>query len=126
MKYRCRTVKPRISEWFEVEEETPELAAAEFHFQKDGVVEALAYIVETGPHQQHVVKFVRVEVEGHGAWVSRVYHYGIFRRGGVKPWYPQDRLRQIAQELDWMHKPEDLLEEGWEGEESMEDARARG
>lgn len=64
------------------------------------------------PEDRYEIHFALVEVEGHGEWVSRVFRYGLWRRGGVvrKGTPTQDQvLAKIAETLGWTHDPRDLL-----------------
>jgi hypothetical protein len=117
MKYKCRTTKPRESRWFEIEAESPEAAANDFHSDYLHEVESLRLRMEKGSGH-YFINFALVEVEGHGEMVSRVYHYGIWRRGAKRPEPPlKKRLTEIAQKLGWKRDPKELIVEGWDGEE---------
>ena len=118
MKFRCRMTVPQHSLWEEIEAETLEDAVQEFHLQHPG---GIRYRVEEHG-LVHFVYFARVETEGHGATVTRIFEHGIWRRGGVKP--HNSTLKEIAEKLGWEHDPKDLLGT-WEGEETMEEAEAR-
>lgn len=130
MKYQCRTIKPHKSKWYEIDAPTWEEAANEFHtnhtLKEDG------YILTVFPEEnesgsgKYNVYFALIEVkdsEGnqYGPVVSRYFYHGIYRAGGVKPPSKmkslQERLEYIAEKLGWEHPAEELLEEGWEGEE---------
>jgi hypothetical protein len=122
--FRCRTTAPKHSPWGEVEAETPEDAVQEFHLQQMDRFTGFGGIRHRVEERGCVyfVNFARVEVEGHEAVVTRIFEHGIWRRGGVKPRNPT--LKEIAEKLGWKHDPKDLLGP-WEGEETMEEARAR-
>ena len=119
MLFRCRTVKPKVSEWREVEAESFDLAANEFHSKYQLYFDNLKLKMETEDKKIYFIHFVLVEVEGHGEMVSRIFEHGIWRRGGVKgvvvPF--KTRLKDIAEKLGWTHEPEELVAEGWAGEE---------
>ena len=116
--FRCRSLKPKVSEWREIEAETPELAANEYHsFWSETDVRVTDDRVE---NRRYKIGFMRVEVEGYDAWVSRMFYYGIWRKGGVKPWGLKSfaaRLKEAAEIVGWEHDPMELIEDGWEGEE---------
>ena len=118
--YKCRTIKPKLTEWREVEAESPEVAANEFHAKYQLYFDNLKLKIETKDKGMYLVHFVVVEIEGHGEQVSRIFEYGIWRAGGVKkPEVPlKTRLKELAEKLGWTHEPEELVAEGWEGEES--------
>lgn len=120
MIFRCRTTIPTMFKWVGVEAESPEQAASDYHFAHDEG--SIRHIVEDADGR-HVVLFARIEVEGYGTLISRVYSYGIWRKGGVKVGQPS--LADIARKLEYMDDPQTLLEPGWKCEESMEDARRR-
>lgn len=148
MTFHCRTTVPAVSRWYEIEADTPEEAAANFHCEH-GELEMLRVSVEEP--QRCSVAFVLVEVvdqlegedlligargvrrvegleedDGHAQEIiSRTFHTGIYRRGGVKPagWKPtKDRLVEIAKLLGWTQDPQDLIAEGWDLEESWDEA----
>lgn len=112
--YRCRFIAPRQSDWSTVEAESPELAANEFHF-RDERTYAITYIPDPSKPGGRV-HFARVEVEGHGTHVSRVYTLAIVRRGGVRIKRPGVTLDDVAKAVGWEGNPADLLA-SWHGEE---------
>lgn len=115
MIYRCRTTKPKVSEWFDIEAESPELAANAFHSDHNDELESLAFYPDPDMMGKSV-RFVCIEVEGHEIMVSRLFVSEIARRGGaLRKTLPT--LEEIAKRLDYQHDPGTLLEEGWEGEE---------
>lgn len=69
---------------------------------------------------RYAIEFARVEVEGHGEFVVRTFHSGIYRKGGVGlPRAPlAERLAAVAAQLGWRKDPAELIAAGWEGEES--------
>lgn len=150
MAYYCRSLVPHISQWHKVEASSREEAVCNFHY--DHGLESLKVTVEEKPEQRYSVAFVLVEVADHldgedillgrrrirrleglndghvEELVSRVFHTGIYRRGGVKPagWKStKDRLIEVAKLLGWTHDPQDLIAEGWNLEETWDEARAR-
>ncbi len=123
MLFRVRLLKPRQCEWREVEDSSPEDAANQFHYdlhESDSIV--YRWAKDSGGVQ--FVGFALVEVEGHGEFVSRWFRSGLFRKGGVAR-NPPITLQNIADRLGYTHPPETLLEDGWEGEETFDQARAR-
>lgn len=122
MIFRCRTLRPELSEWFEIEEETADRAANEFHVQKSDYFKNLSYWMPTEDGGQEVIHFAMIEVEGHKPVISRYYYRGIYRKGGVRP--NQPTLVQIAEQLHWKADPKELIEP-WEGEETWGEARAK-
>lgn len=62
MTYKCRYVKPHTTKWYEVEQETPEQAANQFHFETGGGVG-----IREGKWTTY---YTIVEVEGHGKFIS--------------------------------------------------------
>ncbi len=112
MIYSCRTTRPKLSNWTQVNANSPEEAANDFHFNS---TIGINYIVENGS-QKYIVVFACIEVDGHGEFIARWYNYPIWRRGGVK--CPgRKTLDDVAKELDWPHEPRLLLEQGWLHEE---------
>jgi hypothetical protein len=123
--FRCRTVKPEVSEWGEIMADSPEDAANSYHLRESDSLKNFRYWASTGPNAGHIVLFALVEVEGHETLISRVFSHGIHRRGGVKSNTPT--LADIARELGWTGPPEELLDEddGWTGVETMTEALRR-
>ncbi len=117
--YRCRSLVPTASEWVEVEGAWDGDAANLYHMKVNLEVPSLRYCHQVDGKTTYI-EFMLVEVEGHGEHVSRVFSHGIFRKGGVKLGLS---LREIASRLGYENDPETLVEEGWEGEVSFEQAR---
>lgn len=112
--FRARTLQPSVSEWRNVEAESPELAANEFHHAADPGIKSFTHCVTEG-EKSTLVKFALIEVEGHEPVVSRLFEQRIWRRAGVRK---QDlTLQDIARRLGWSHPAADLLADGWDGEE---------
>lgn len=119
--YRCRMVIPEEeSGWEEIEAATPEDAANTYHdclyhLGRRG----LCYIDERGgPGRRTEVYFARIEVEGFGSWVSRIFREGLYRKGGVIRSGDRPTLTDIAQRLEWPSAPERLADDkGWVGSE---------
>lgn len=123
MLFRCRFLLPKESQWFEVEDAGPAQAANTCHFDRDELGIRYTEHLPDGGKQQ--ISFARIEVEGHGSWVSRVYKLGIWRKGGVpRPGY-QVTLEDIARAVEYDADPQTLIAPGWEFEETMEEASAR-
>ena len=126
MKYRCRMILPKpVGEgnWIEIEAETPEQAIQEYHFRLATFEQGKSWKVEEGG-RVHYIRFARIEVEGWGDSVSRVFHYGVWRRGGVGP-RVKPTLQDVVDAIGWKGEPEELVEEGWDLEETMEEAESR-
>lgn len=121
-KFRCRTVLPKLSNWYVGEAPTPEEAANAFHAENVSLLPSCCYTHTEADGGKICIYFARIEVEGHETLVSRVYRYGLWRKGGVKLSTPT--LADIAKKLEYKGDPKTLIESGWEFEESMEEARA--
>jgi len=119
--FKCRCIIPhhsaRLSEdWTEILEGSPEEAALEFH-SKFSHEFGLKHRVEEN-NKVYFVNFARIEVEGFGSFVTRIYHYGIWRRGGVKRTLSKiETLEGIAATLKYDDDPNTLLAPGWMYEE---------
>jgi hypothetical protein len=120
--FKCRSTKPTVSDWKEIEAESHTEAGNEFHFRNDGIKHYHWAVESDGT--RYTVDFLMIEVEGFGEFISRVFNYGIWRKGGVKR-RNAPTLKDIADALGWTKNPQALLEEGWDGEETMEDATKR-
>lgn len=129
MRYKCRTTKPAESKWYEIEAASPEQAANDYHTRDLHCLASASWEMKNDDGGKYYIMFALVEVEGHGEWVSRVYKYGIYRKGGVKrPDYRthEQKLKDLATAIGWEKDPAILIEDGWEGEETLEEASARG
>lgn len=109
--YRCRFVAPRQSEWRAIEADSPESAAHELHF-RDEKNYAISY--DPDPSLARRIYFARIEVEGHADFISRIFTSGIVRRGGIGR---KNTIADVARTVGWSAPPEELLEDGWAGEE---------
>lgn len=119
--YRCRFVAPMTTGWHSISSTSPEEAANDYHSNEcRGGFTGLMF-----DHNGTHIYFAKIEVEGHGEWVSRVYSYGIWRKGGVRQSFNEPTLQSIAKDLGYEHDPQTLLEEDWECEETMDEARSR-
>ena len=109
MIYRCRFLKPKLSEWFEVEEDSPGAAVQSLHSAEGG---GIRYRHDLGDGKSERITFALIETEGHGELVSRMYYQGIIRQGraGSPP-----TLAQIAQTLGFERDPNTLLDK-WDKE----------
>lgn len=127
MKYRCRMTMPKpVGEgnWIEIEAESPEQAIQEYHFRLASFDQGKSWKVDLKSGGRYLICFARIEVEGWGDSVSRIFEYGLWRRGGVGP-KVKPTLQAVADAIGWEGDPEELVEEGWDFEESMEEAEAR-
>lgn len=107
-RYRCRFVAPTSSDWADVEADSPESAANEFHFKRTELgrqPDSVTYIPDADKPGSRI-HFARVAVDGHGEMVSRVYTIGIIRRG-VAP--RRMSLAEVARIVRWEHDPAELL-----------------
>lgn len=106
MRYRCRFIVPSSDvRWYEVEGESPEDAALNFHYREVPWCGGPFYV----PHADRPglrVYFARVEVEGHGEHVVSTISSSIVRKG-VKS---RATLADIAKALDWPDEPERLMD----------------
>lgn len=125
MIYRCRILIPEETIWYEIESDSPELAANEYHTNISPTY-SLSLPYTDSDNRRCTVNFALVEVEGYETLISRWYRYGIWRKGGIKPRnFYKDRIKEIAEKLGWNDDPMLLLEPGWNCEESLEEAEAR-
>ena len=120
MEYKCRVTKPNMGEWVVVKANTPEEAANEFHYSNSRY-EAITYLPPLNEGGE-TIYFATIEIDGHGEFVARSFYSGIGRRGGVTR--PRITLRKIAEILGWEKDPQELIEPGWEYEETIEEAWA--
>jgi hypothetical protein len=113
--FRCRTKIPHVeADWADIETDSPEQAAMEFHAERD--YNSVVYVRETENGGRERVLFALIEIEGHGERVSRVFHRAIWRKGGVRPTRPVT-IEDVARKLGWTKDPQELLAEGWDLEE---------
>lgn len=113
--YHCRFVAPRLSAWFVIEADAPDLAANELHNRDPGTF-AISYTPDNlRPGRK--IHFARVEVEGYGSWLSRIYTSGIIRKGGTRIQSPVS-LADVAQAVGWNQAPDQLVTDKWHGEDS--------
>lgn len=125
MKYVCRLVKPSTLTPVEVEADSPEEAAQEYFFSRD--TSGIAYCrddLDNG-RTHPTVWFGRVAVADHGELIARTFRHGLTRRGAVKRG-TSITLTHIAKEIGWEGDPDELISEGWELEETWEQASKRG
>lgn len=114
--FRCRVTLPKESGWSEIEADTPEEAANSYHCRDLHALPGATYIDLDGEgKRRQIVIFARVEVEGHGSWVSRMYKSGIYRKGGVQV-RPNPTLEAIAKAVGYESDPKTLLDP-WDFEE---------
>lgn len=119
MKFRLRSLVPRKSDEHEVEAENAVEAVQSYHDQVLGREGSLRYFQSADNHVLFDVDFALIEVVGEPEpYISRIFHSGLYRRGGVRRHVsPELRLREIAQKLGWKKDPAELLASGWDGEE---------
>lgn len=125
MIFQCRSIKPNISFWKNIEADTAADAAQTFH-DKYHTFGQYTYRVYSGNNSMYLAHFMLVEVEHHGELVSRMFQHGIWRKGIKLPNVPS--LESIAKELGWTHSLDNLIDESddvWDGVESYEAAAQR-
>ena len=125
MKYVCHLTKPALLNHVEVEADSPEEAAQEYFFSRDAS-SGIAYRREDldNGRTYPTVWFGRVAVAEHGEFIVRTFRHGLTRRGGVKRGN-SITLTCIAQAIGWKGYPEELIGEGWDLEETWEQASKR-
>lgn len=125
--FRCRMTVPKETAWTDVQADSFEEAANDFHIRLGDGIRFQLYENETPDGQRMTIYFACIEVEGHEEVVSRFYHHAIYRRGGVRPRLGtlKERLEVLAKQLGWTHDPAQLIEPDWEGEETIEEAVER-
>lgn len=128
MKYRVRTIKPRIGHWRELEAATPFDAAQDLHLRAGEPHAVISYrdLPPDWPHGRENLLFSLIEVEGEGTFHTKSGETGLRRRGGLPPVRRklEDILQEIAGAIDWLKDPAALIKP-WEGEETYEDVRGR-
>ena len=115
--YRCRFLAPRETSWEDVSASSPEDAAQKHHDRHRDISVKFCPDPDKGGSRIH---FARIEVEGHGDMVSRLYTSGIIRKGGVKNPFlrPLITIEGVVKAIGWQKPPAELLEPGWDGEET--------
>ena len=110
--FRFRAIKPILGRWVECACRDTLAEAIQWAHQ-NSMLPSYTVALPSGEH----VYLSLVEVAGEELpYISRMFHLGIWRSGGVKHHHPS--LTEIAHELGWTGDPEELIsEEGWEGEE---------
>ncbi len=124
--FRCRMMKPTMSEWETVEAASSGEAANDFHERNtDEGLRLKSFKLCPDPNKPAAhVHLALIEVEGIETLISRVFTSCIGRKGGVHGGGPT--LEQVAKELGWTGDPQELFsEDGWEGVESEDDAWRR-
>jgi len=118
--WTCRFVVPKSPETGGVEADSAAEAASEFHHRHEV---GLTYRHETEAEGLTKISFALVGVtDATGKTtdlVARSYSRRIWRKGGVRP---GSTLAEIAAALGWEHPPSELIEPGWDQEESAESA----
>ena len=111
--YKCRSILPKETAIKDIEANSPEEAANEFHFKYLNVIENAKYIKRgmnsLGGETREAICFCQVGVIGHGSWVSKVYNGGIWRRGGVKG-CSIPTIEEIAKLVGYEDDPNTLLD----------------
>lgn len=126
--WRCSFVAPK-SEHVEstVEADTVEEAALSYHDEHDET--GFRYRHETAEDGVVYIRFALVKVKAIDdtahEFVTRIFHHGLWRKGGVKRPGVIDTLEGIARELGYTHDPKSLVASGWDLEESMPQAEER-
>lgn len=116
MKYRVRFVAPKPGEWQEIDGENATDAIQRLH-EMDFKTRSLLYINEKDELREDVYfAMIQVESEGDEPFISRIFHRGIYRSGGVKV-NKRRTLVDVASELNLKMPPDELLSDGWEGEQ---------
>jgi len=118
--YHCRSTSPLRTPWTDVEAKSPEHAAGDYHASRSNDRSFSLRLTREQDGGFETVLFASIEVDGHGQYVSRLFHRGINRRGGVRSARTltiSEQLATIARELGWTKAPEELLADGWDGEE---------
>lgn len=125
MIFKARALRPKQTDWKEIEGEDPQWIAGEYQI-RFGPPSLLARRVEVdgrGIKRVEHIRFCVVEVEGFGEFISRYFSTGIFRRGGLKP-PGLGELQNIANILRWDDHPDRLLDNGWDHEEGYDRSKA--
>lgn len=122
MIFKCRFIKPKTSNWYNVESDSFEEAAQDFHgkFVPSSKDFSSVYFDRKTEDSGEYVYFALVEIEGYGQWVVRTYYSCIVRRGKFNP-ISKPSLQDIANSIGWEKDYKELLEY-WTGEESPEKA----
>jgi len=125
MIFKCRSGKSTSNqEWKEIEADNWWDAA--YVFADNSWTYSESYYPHTDSDGKVCsLKFGLVDIENMGLHIIREYHYGIRRKGRPTPQLILDqRLKEIAKNLNWTKDPKILLEV-WDGEESYEEAIKR-
>lgn len=126
--WRCSFVAPK-SDHAEsiVDASTAEEAALSYHDERDET--GFRYRHETTDNGVVYIRFALVAVKAADdtahEFVTRIFHHGLWRKGGVKRPGVIDTLEGIARELGYAHDPQSLVASGWDLEESMPEAEER-
>jgi len=118
MIYKCRVKKPVLNGtgWYDIEAESAPEAAQKLIWDNE-CLPVYTYINDPTPTTRETITFALVEVEGDQEYITRNYHGGIHRRGGIKTKTGIDYLKRIADGLGYDGDPKELLEPGWDLEE---------
>jgi hypothetical protein len=116
--YNVRRLRPSPEPNFTPVEATSPEAAADTYYNtrnSDGYP-TISFFREVGDAKLERVKYALIEIEGHGEFVARSFHSGIWRRGARPNESLSEKLNRVVVELGWEHDPSDLLGE-WDLEE---------
>jgi hypothetical protein len=113
--YRCRAIAPHELPWCEVEASSPEDAVQAYQ-DRLATCQQVVVMFDEPDGARCAAHLALVEVEGHGEMVSRMFHKGLWRRGGVPLRPLAERLAEAARTLRWTHDPAELVAPGWDGE----------
>lgn len=115
--HKFRAIRPRLTDWIEIEGDTLEAAIQEYHSQNTYIYHGsnvLSVGINVSLEKQWFAVFETVDgLE----LISRICTTGIFRKGGVKPRGAPQTLADVARVLKV--KLEDL-EDKWYGEEEYQ------
>ncbi len=125
--FKCRSVKPAKSKWFDIEANdfgdaiqsihsryVPNIADnLGVHMANENKIHSVCYRKRDNDEVEGVY-FSLIEVEGVGEFVSRIYYKCIRRIGKFKR--DEITLDDVAKILGWQHPAEQLLNDGWEAE----------
>lgn len=123
----CRFVVPLADLAQTIIASTSEEAAMTFHDENSDT--GLLYRHEDADGKIEQIRFALVMTTGPDGQetplVTRMYHSGIWRKGGVKRRGTPKDLAEIAAALGYTHDPQTLVAEGWAHEESTSAAQDR-
>ncbi len=126
--WRCSFAAPKSDHpESTIQADTAEEAALSYHDEHDET--GFRYRRETTDNGVVYIRFALVKVEATDGttteFVTRIFHHGLWRKGGVRRPGMIDTLEGIAKELGYSHDPQTLVAQGWDLEESMPEAEER-